>query len=120
MYKKWAKVFGIIFIVIGILGFIPGITMHSYLFGVFHVNAAHNILHLATGLIAYWTSRTSMKASQMFFQIFGIIYIVIALLGFGYGSRDILGFLASNRADTWLRLFVGLIFLYCGFLYKRK
>lgn len=120
MHKKCAKLFGIIFILIGFLGFVPGITTHGYLLGTFHVNTLLNVVHLATGVIGYWTSRTSLQASLRFFQIFGFIYVAIALFGFGYGNRDIFGILASSRADTWLHLISGIVFLYCSFFYKGK
>jgi len=120
MHRKIARVFGMAFVLIGLLGFIPGITYHQKLFGLFHVNAAHNFVHLGTGVIAWWVSRTSMRASQIFFQIFGILYAVIGLLGFGYGNRNVMGFLANNIADAWLHLIVGVYFLYAGFIYKAK
>ena len=120
MHRKYAKMFGIIFMAIGVLGFIPGLTMHGDLFGIFHVNTLNNVVHFATGLIAYWTSQTSMRAAVLFFQVFGIIYVAIGLLGLVYGNRDIFRALANNKADTWLHLITGLFFSYCGFLYKGK
>ena len=120
MLKKFAKIVGIVFIVVGILGFIPGITYRQNLLGIFHVNTLHNLVHLATGLIAYLVSRSSMRAAQLYFQIFGIIYAIIGFMGFGYGNRDIMGILANNMADTWLHLIIGVVFIYCGFLYKSK
>jgi hypothetical protein len=120
MLKKYAKIVGIVLVIVGILGFIPGINMKGHLLGIFHVNAAHNIVHIVSGLIAFWTSRTSMRASRLFFQIFGVVYFLVALLGFGYGNREILGLIANNCADSWLHLAFGLIFGYLGFLYKGK
>lgn len=118
MYKKLAKIFGIAFVVVGILGFIPGITVKEHLLGLFHVNAAHNIVHIVTGLIAFWASRTSGRASLLFFQVFAVIYLGVALLGFGYGNHSILGFIANNYADTWLHLGLSFVLGYTGFLYK--
>ncbi len=120
MHKKIARILGIALVIVGILGFIPGITHREKLLGLFQVNAAHNLFHVATGLIAWWAGRTSLRASQIFFQIFGIIYAAIALLGFGCNGRKLLGFLANNLADAWLHLGLGLVFLYIGFIYKAK
>lgn len=120
MVKKIAKIFGIIFIVVGLAGFIPGITYQGRLIGVFHVNALLNILHLLTGLIAYWTSRRGPRASQLFFQVFGVLYAIVAILGFGYGDRDLLGIFANDKADTWLHTLMALFSLYVGFFYKGK
>jgi hypothetical protein len=126
MLKTYAKVFGLFFIVIGILGFIPGITYKAHiigkahLFGVFQVNGVLNCVHLVTGIVGYLVSRVSLRASQLFFQVFGIVYVAVGLIGFGYGSRDIFGIMANNLADTWLHLVAGLVSLYWGFLYKNK
>jgi len=119
-FKKIAKWFGIIFIAVGILGFIPGFTHDSMLLGIFHVNGPHNFIHILTGAIAYWTSRKSQRASQLFFQIFGIVYGVVALLGFGAGDSPVLGFIANNRADSWLHILVAIVSLYIGFLHKMR
>lgn len=119
MFKKIAKIAGIVLIVIGVLGFIPGFTYKNHLLGIFHVNATHNFIHLASGVIAY-LSRANTRACQFFFQIFGILYAATGLMGFGYGSRDILGVVANNMADSWLHLILGMLFLYIGFLYRPK
>jgi hypothetical protein len=120
MVKKVAKIFGIVFIVVGLAGFVPGITYHERLIGVFHVNVFLNLLHLVTGIIAYWTSRRTLRASQLFFQVFAVVYAIMAVLGFGYGDRDILGVFSNDKADTWLHTLVALFNLYVGFFYKGK
>lgn len=119
MLRTYAKVIGIFFLVIGVLGFVPGVTQHGNLFGLFHVNAPHNIVHLVTGALGFFASRWGTKPSQLFFQIFGVIYMAIALLGFGYGMRNIFGWLANNRADAWFHFIVGLGSLYLGFFHKK-
>lgn len=119
-FKKYAKIFGIGFIIGGILGFIPGITHDSKLIGIFHVNTAHNLFHLFTGVIGYWCSRESQKAAQLFLQIFGVVYGVIAVLGFGYGNAPIFGLIANNTADTWLHLAVAILSLDLSFLHKMR
>lgn len=120
MLRKIAKVFGVVFIVVGLAGFVPGITYQGRLIGVFHVNASLNILHLLTGIIAYWTSLRTPRASQLFFQVFAVVYAIMAVLGFGYGDRDILGVFSNDKADTWLHTLMALFNLYIGFFYKGK
>lgn len=118
--KQFAKIFGIVFILVGILGFIPGITnAQGMLLGIFHVNALHNLFHIVSGAIAYWVSRKGTRASKLYFQIFGIIYGVLALMGFGKGDQDLLGCIANNMADAWLHLVIAIVALYLGFLYKK-
>jgi hypothetical protein len=117
-HKKCARDFGIVLFLIGLLSFIPGLTTDSYFLGLFKVNSVTNTLHLVTGLIAYVLSHGSFRACQLYFQIFGILYGIIAILGFGYGDTDVLGYIANNMADTWLHLAICLLALYLGFLYK--
>jgi hypothetical protein len=120
MIRKAAKGFGILLILAGVLGFIPGITHNGYLFGLFRVNALHNLLHLVTGLALFWTGKTSAMGAKLFFQIFGFAYGAIALLGFHGGHKPVLGVLANNLPDSFLHLGVAVVFLYCGFLLRSK
>jgi hypothetical protein len=85
------------------------------LLGVLHVNAAHNVVHLLTGAVALWASTAGESASKLFFQVFGAVYGLVALLGFMYGDQPILGLVANNRADAWFHLIVAAISLYLGF-----
>lgn len=116
MAKTVTIILGIFFLLIGILGFIPSVTVDGMLFRVFHVNLAHNIIHLVTGVIALYCGFTSYCASKYFLKVFGIIYGIVAILGFVYGDQDILKIVANNAADTWLHLVVALIALYFGFV----
>ena len=117
-HKKCARDFGVVLFLIGLLACIPGLTLDSYFLGVFKVNLATNALHLGTGLIGYLLSHSNLRACKIYFQIFGLIYGVVAILGFGYGDADILGYFANNMADTWVHLIICLLTLYLGFLYK--
>ncbi|MBS0615916.1 MAG: DUF4383 domain-containing protein [Verrucomicrobia bacterium] len=119
MLRNVAKIYGIVFVVIGILGFVPGITYHQHLLGLFHVNAVHNLVHIVTGLVAYAVSRVDTRSCRMFFQIFGVIYAIVGFLGFFYGTKPVLGIIANNMADTWLHLVIGAVSLYFGFWYKK-
>lgn len=116
MHKKLAMLFGAIFALIGILGFIPGITSSDgMLFGIFQVDTIHNLIHLVTGLIGLWLGSSSDSGSKSWFQIFGIVYGIVAILGFVYGGDKILGFLINNVADTWLHLVLAAVLLAIGF-----
>lgn len=116
MHKKLAMVFGAVFTLIGILGFIPGITdSDGMLLGIFHVDTIHNLIHLVTGLIGLWLGSSSESGSKSWFQIFGVVYGLIAVLGFVYGDDKILGFVTNNMADTWLHLVLAAVLLAIGF-----
>lgn len=117
MLKTSAIIFGIVMLIVGILGFIPQFTPHGLLFGLFHVNAEHNWIHILTGIVSILCGLTSEHASRLYFQIFGIIYALVAILGFFYGDRPILGLIANNLADAVLHVIIAIFALYLGFGY---
>ena len=115
MLTTLAKIFGVVLLAVGILGFVPGVTTDSHLLGIFHVNLLHNIIHVASGAVALFAGFTSAKASRMYFQVFGAVYALVAVLGFVYGEKDILGLVSSNMADTLLHVVIAGSALYIGF-----
>lgn len=117
MLKTYAIIFGIIMLVIGGLGFIPSIAPNGLLFRVFHVNLEHNLIHLGTGIISLICGLTCHHASRIFFQIFGIIYGLVGLLGFYYADRPIFGMIANNIPDAILHIVIAIFALYLGFGY---
>jgi len=115
MVKTAAILFGIVFLVVGILGFVPAVTSNEMLLGIFHVNFAHNIVHLASGAVFLLCGMAGAGPSRMFFKIFGIVYALVAVLGFYYGDQPILGIVANNMPDVWLHVVLALVMLYLGF-----
>lgn len=114
MVRTMAQVFGWVFIVIGVLGFVPGVTTEDgLLLGLFQVDTIHNLIHLVSGAAALYAA--SVGAARKYFQIFGVIYALIAVLGFFYGDSELLGFIAHNTADTWLHVVIAVVALYLGF-----
>ena len=115
MVRAFAIIFGLSFFLIGISGFIPQFTPNEHLLGLFYVNAFHNIVHLASGIIFFCVGMKSAYASKIFFRIFGVIYLLVAILGFFYRDQVILGLMSNNMADTWLHLVLSIVMLYLGF-----
>lgn len=115
MLKQLAVVFGIVFVLVGVLGFVPGVTPDGHLLGIFHVNALHNVVHLLSGVIALGVGFAGTEASKRYFQIFGVVYGLVALLGFLFGDAPILGLVANNAPDTGLHLVIAAAALYLGF-----
>jgi uncharacterized protein DUF4383 len=73
MAKTLALLFGVVFLLIGVLGFVPGVTTDEMLFGIFHVNAAHNVVHLLSGAVALWAGMTSvglLKPTSKYSELF--------------------------------------------------
>ena len=117
MAKTMAVLFGVVFLLIGILGFVPGITKDEMLLGVFHVNAAHNVVHLLSGAVALFCGMTSLGASRNYFRIFGVVYALVAVLGFlNPGDTMLLGLISNNQADTWLHVAIAAVSLLLGFM----
>ena len=120
MLKKIAVAFGIIFILVGLLGFVPAIAPGGKLLDYFEVNAAHNIVHIVTGVIALAVGFASEKAARLFFQVFGVIYALVSLFGFAMGNQPLLGIVSNNNADTWLHVLIAIVSLYLGFGMKAE
>jgi hypothetical protein len=118
MLKKAAITFGIVLLVVGILGFVPGATRDGMLLGLFHVNTAHNAVHLLSGAVALWAGFTTTANARLFFRVFGVVYALVAVLGFFTGDGMILGIISNNAADTWLHVAIAAVALYLGFVAK--
>lgn len=110
-----ATIFGWVLLVVGILGFVPGITTDGNLLGIFHVNALHNLIHIVSGLAALYLASKGEASAQTYFKVFGVIYGLVAVLGFFYGEDAILGLVSNNMADTWLHVVIAVVSLYLGF-----
>src|SRR4051812_36108922 len=83
-----ALVFGVVFLLVGVLGFIPGVTTQagdmtfaghqsmSKLLGVFQVSVFHNIVHLLFGVLGIVASRTA-RAARTYLIVGGALYLVL-------------------------------------------
>jgi len=115
MAKTLGMLFGIVFLAVGILGFVPGVTTNDMLLGIFMVNAAHSVVHIVSGAIFLIASMSGAGAARLWFQIFGVIYAVVAVLGFMNGDKPILGLISSSMNDTWLHVVLAAAMLIIGF-----
>ena len=117
MLKTAALLFGIFFIIAGIGGFIPGLTTaDGKLFGLFQVGPVHNIIHLASGAVALLCAFAGPGAARKYFQIFGLVYLLVAIAGFFYGNSPILGLVEHNHHDIWLHIVIAVAALGLGFM----
>ena len=119
MLKKAAMVVGAVFLLIGIAGFIPGLTVESEgvkkLLGLFQVDAVHNLVHILSGLVFLAASQKE-RWSRLAFQVFGVVYALVTLIGFMVGDGgSVLGLFHVNTADNFLHLVLAAAFLYLGF-----
>lgn len=120
MIKNFALYFGIVLTAVGALGFVPGITDESgALLGIFHVDALHNIIHLATGILGILVGTMWASHAGLYFKVFGVVYGLVAVLGLVQGD-SVLGLIAVNMADNVLHVAIAAIALYVGFGMKEE
>ena len=118
MAQTLAWVFGIILVLVGVLGFVPGVTTDGMLLGIFMVDGLHSIIHIATGLAAL-AAAWGMYSTRLFFQVFGVVYAAVAVVGVLMGG-SIFGLFMTNMADHLLHLVLAAVFLYVGFMAKES
>lgn len=116
-----ALVFGLVYLVVGVAGFIPGLVFGTpedmpsatgNLLGIFPINAVHNVVHLAIGAALLYGA-TATPAAIMVSRIVGVTYILVGLLGIPF--PDGFGLLPLGGTDVLLHLATGAILLYIGF-----
>ncbi len=116
MSQKLAKVLGIVFVIIGVLGFIPNPIVGGS--GMFEANALHNLVHIVIGVILIMMAKKE-DGARRWLKIFGIVYLLVAILGFlavgSDGMGNVLGLIAVNSADNWLHVILGVILLGLSF-----
>ncbi|TLM73270.1 DUF4383 domain-containing protein [Pseudarthrobacter sp. NamB4] len=122
---------GILLMLVGVLGFIPGITTQyselmflgpasqAMLFGVFQVSMLLNIVQLAVGATGWAMSRTEHGARNFLLGA-GALYIVLAIYGLIVGVDSAANFLALNMADNWTHLALGAAMVVAGWLFSRN
>lgn len=125
-----ALVVGVVFLLVGILGFVPGITTNydqlsfaghhseAALLGLFNVSVLHNFVHLAFGVAGVVLART-INGARWFLIGGGLIYLVLFLYGLVIDQNSAANFVPINDADNWLHLGLGLGMVALGLLLGR-
>lgn len=116
MTTTLAWVFGIVLTLVGVVGFVPGITTDMLLLGIFHVDTMHNIVHVVTGLAAL-AAAYGLYSSRLYFQVFGVVYAIVTVLGFVTGGAILF---ETNMADNLLHVVIAATALYIGFMMKAQ
>ncbi|SCL28330.1 protein of unknown function [Micromonospora rhizosphaerae] len=128
--RRAAATVGVIFLVIGVLGFIPGITSNfddlyfaghesdAKLLGLFQVSVLHNIVHLLFGVAGLALART-VSGARTFLVGGGPIYLVLWLYGLVVDMSSAANFIPLNNADNWLHLGLGVGMIALGVVTTR-
>ncbi|MFJ6675798.1 DUF4383 domain-containing protein [Actinosynnema sp. NPDC091369] len=124
-----AMAVAVVFLLVGVLGFVPGITAHldriafagpgsgAHLLGVFHVSVLHNLVHLLFGAAGLAMARTASTA-RAFLIGGGAVYLVLWLYGLVVDKAGPANFVPVNTADDWLHLGLGVGMIGLGLALK--
>jgi len=122
---------GVVFLLVGILGFIPGITTQydqlrvaghgsgALLLGTFQVSILHNVVHLLFGVAGLAMSR-AYGAARNFLIVGGVIYLVLWIYGLVIDHGSPANFVPLNNADNWLHFVLGVGMVALGMILSRK
>ncbi len=123
--QQAAAAVGAVFALVGVLGFIPGITTNydtmtfaghhseALLLGIFNVSILHNIVHLLFGVAGLVAARTA-SGSRAFLIGGGAVYLVLWLYGLVIDKTSDANFVPLNSADDWLHFVLGLAMIGLG------
>ena len=130
LVRTFAMVVGAGFLLVGVLGFIPGITTNydtlqfaghhsdAELLGIFEVSVLHNVVHLIFGVAGLAMARTATAATSYLIGG-GVIYLVLAIYGTVISYASAANFIPVDNADNWLHLGLGLAMIALGLVGSR-
>ncbi|BBY17851.1 DUF4383 domain-containing protein [Mycolicibacterium litorale] len=121
---------GVVFLLVGLLGFIPGVTSNydqltfaghhseAALLGVFNVSVLHNIVHLLFGVAGIALARTD-RTARAYLLGGGAVYAVLFVYGLVIDHHSAANFVPVNDADNWLHLALAVAMIALGLLLGR-
>ena len=106
MAKRLAMLFGAVFVVVGLLGFVPNPIVGPT--GFFATNSTHNLAHLLIGAILLFAGTQTERTAYINLMIFGAVYALLAVMGFAQigeeGHGMLMGMVHINGNDNWLHV----------------
>jgi hypothetical protein len=129
--QKAATAVSIVFLAVGVLGFIPGITTNystmtfaghqsdAMLLGIFEVSVLHNIVHLLFGVAGLALARTASGARNYLIGG-GVVYLALWIYGLVVSDTSSANFVPMNTADDWLHLILGVGMIALGLALGRS
>jgi hypothetical protein len=112
--------FGVIFIAVGLLGFVPNPIIANSSDAIFHADTVHSSVHIISGVLFLVFALASPANAGLFMKVFGTVYFLLGVAGlFTIGSSGmtrLLGFLHVNGADNYLHITLGVAIFLAGLL----
>ncbi|WP_217426489.1 FAD-dependent oxidoreductase [Candidatus Methylobacter favarea] len=128
LVSKVALIFGVMYIIAGLAGFIPALVQapdptptlnvnmgYGKLLGLFPVNVLHNLVHLVIGIWGIIAWRSSVSAAVQFARSVAIFYGLLAILGLIPATDTTFGLIPIYGHDIWLHAVSAAILAYFGF-----
>jgi hypothetical protein len=131
--RRFALILGVVFLIVGILGFVPGINSmhggdnhggslvvtgpgHGNLLGLFHVNVLHNLVHILFGVGGIVASRT-FPAARGYARFVAIAYALLAVMGMISAANmwNTFGLIPIHGHDVWLHVAIAAAAAFVGF-----
>ena len=128
--QKLAVALGVIFLVVGVAGFIPGITTQydrlgnfnapgALVLGIIGVNWLENVAHLLYGVGGLALSRTE-NGARLYFLVGGAVYLVLWIYGLLIDLTSPANFVGVNAAANWLHFLLGVVMVGVGLVVGRS
>ena len=121
--KTAAIIIGLIFVAVGLLGYVDNPIIGSSEGAIFHTDNVHNIVHIVSGALFLLVAFAAPGSAGGFLKLFGLVYLAIGVIGFvQYGTDGmgkVLGFLHVNGADNFLHVGLGVVIFLAGFFRPR-
>ncbi|WP_148615545.1 DUF4383 domain-containing protein [Nocardioides rubriscoriae] len=128
--RTFALVVGAVFLLVGILGFVPGITQdldtiqlaghesNAKLLGIFQVSVLHNLVHVAFGVAGLALARKTSTAVT-YLVAGGAVYLVLFVYGIATDHSSAGNFVPLNAADDALHLVLGIAMIALGLIGRK-
>lgn len=121
MAKTVCKILGVVFLLVGVLGFVSPTFLGA------HLTLPHNLVHIISGVITlYFGFAGTLSAAKIFCLVFGVVYLALGILGLVMGTPEMneprmwhVGPLDLGQADHGIHILLGVIFL-AGGLFTKK
>ena len=118
MAKTICKILGVVFLLVGVVGFASPDLLRA------HLTPPHNVVHIVSGVIAlYFGFAGSLSGAKAFSLAFGIVYLALGILGLAMGEPPhrmwMLGPLHFGTSDHAIHILLGIVFL-AGGLFTKK